>query len=385
MTRTLKPAGLVIVIGILMLSWSDPGSAHRTVVSNFTFHQDVQPILAAKCGQCHGDGGVAGLPLMRFEEARAASWPIRQALMADRMPPWSAVAGDTPLKGSSALTAREMNVLMTWAAGGTPAGTPQATAAPVPVLWPLGKPDLVLPLALPVALDAGATEADREVVLPAASLRGRWIALADLRPQTPAMVRRAQVAIRTAVQDQVISSWLPGDRPQRLEGGAAFRVPASASLVVRIRYQRPNASDRAPIADRSELGLYLSREASRRQVREVSLESPGSVEGGHAFGHDVAAAMTLVAVRQVSGPPDATAALTLIAPDGSRTPLMQMTIRPQWPRRYVFAQPVRLARGSRIEVRVTAAQTMLWESLLGSDTRRHNSTIPVSITIETVD
>jgi hypothetical protein len=173
MTRAIRCGGIALAAGVLILAGSGRGSAHRTVISNFTFHQDVRPILLEKCGRCHGDGGVAGLPLLRYDEARAASWPIRQALMADRMPPWSAVAGDTPLKGSPALTAREMNVLMTWAAGGTPPGTPQATAAPVPVAWPLGKPDLVLPFALPIALDAGAIEVDREVVLPAAVAEGR--------------------------------------------------------------------------------------------------------------------------------------------------------------------------------------------------------------------
>lgn len=384
MTRTLTRTGIVLAIGVIISLSSAAGLAHRTVISNFTFHQDVQPILAERCGRCHGDGGAAGLPLLRFDEARAASWPIRQALMADRMPPWSAVAGDTPLKGSPALTAREMNVLMTWAAGGTPAGTPRATVLSVPDPWPLGQPDLVLPLAPAIALEAGAIEADRQVVLPAASLQGEWIALVDLRPAAPAMVRRAEVAIRSAGRDRVIASWLSGEVPQRLEGGAAFRVPASASLVVRIHYQRPTPSDLAPITDRSEIGVYLASQASRRDVRAVVLEGPGSFEGG-AFTYDVAATMTLVALRPVGGTADATAALTVIAPDGSRSPLVQVTLRPQWPRRYVFARPIRLARGSRIDVRVTAAQPSLWASLLGAPIDSVSRAVPVGFAIEVIN
>ena len=385
MTRTLKAAGFVLAIAVL-LSWSEAGWAHRTVISNFTFHQDVRPILVEKCGRCHGDGGVAGLPLLQFEEARGASWSIRQALMADRMPPWSAVAGDTPLKGSSALTAREMNVLMTWAAGGTPAGTPRPTSPPAtPDPWPLGTPDLVLPIAPPTALDAGVMVADREVVLPSASLQGKWIALVDLRPQDPAIVRRAEVALRRTGKDRVIASWLPGEMPQRLEGGAAFRVPASASLVVRMHYRRPTPSDRARITNRSELGVYLSRERTRRDVREVVLEGPGPSGVDGAFSYDVAAGMTLVALRPVNGPPEATVALTVIAPDGSRSPLVRMTIRPGWPRRYVFARPIRLDRGSRIEGRVTAAQTMLWESLLGNPMVAASGSVPIKVAIEVVD
>ena len=183
----------------------------------------------------------------------------------------------------------------------------------------------------------------------------------------------------------MIASWLAGERPQRLEGGAAFRVPTPASLVVRLHYQRPVASERAPITNRGELGVYLSREASRKDVRAVMLESPGALERGGAFTYDVAAAMTLVAVRQISGPSDATAALSVIAPDGGRSPLMQMTVRPQWPRQYVLARPLRLARGSRIDVRVTAAQTALWKSLLGPSSAPSIADFPIKIAIEVVD
>ena len=384
MTRTRSSAAVALAVGILTFSWSDPGSAHRTVISNFTFHQDVRPILAEKCGRCHGNEGVAGLPLLKFEEARAASWSIRQALLADRMPPWSVVAGDTPFKGSPALTAREMNVLMTWAAGGTPAGTPRDTALPAPVPWPLGTPDLVLPLP-PTAIDSGEVETSREVVLSPASLQGKWIALVDLRPQLPAVVRRAEIALRVAGKDRLIALWLPGEVPQRLEGGAAFRVPASAALVVRVHYRRPTPSDRARITDRSELGIYLSREASRRDVRAVELADPKSVAGGQAVTYDVPAGMTLVAFRPVSGPTEATATLAVITPDGSRSPLVRMTIRPGWPRRYVFAQPIRVVRGSRIEMRVTASQTALWESLLGNPMAAASGSVPLKLAIEVVD
>ena len=69
----------------------------------------------------------------------------------------------------------------------------------------------------------------------------------DLLPGTPSIVRRAQIAIKTAGREQVIGLWIPGEVPQRLEGGAAFRVPPEASMLLRIHYQKPRASA-APIA-----------------------------------------------------------------------------------------------------------------------------------------
>ncbi len=48
---------------------SQRGEAHKAITSKYTYNDDVFPIVRAKCGNCHVDGGVAPMSLMTYEEA----------------------------------------------------------------------------------------------------------------------------------------------------------------------------------------------------------------------------------------------------------------------------------------------------------------------------
>ena len=116
-------AATALAAGVLTLSTATT-LAHQTVVSQYTFARDVAPILAARCGGCHVDGGTAS-PLTRYQDVKAKSWRIQQELLSRRMPPWYAEPGVSAFAGSESLTPNEFDVLMTWAAGGTPEGRSQ--------------------------------------------------------------------------------------------------------------------------------------------------------------------------------------------------------------------------------------------------------------------
>ena len=120
---------LIVVIGGFVAFERAPVVAHKTVVSKFTFNKDVQPILVRRCLPCHASG--SAVPLQTYADARVQSWPLRQALVSGRMPPYYAEPGDVALKDSEALSPRELDVLMTWASGGTPEG-PARPSLPMP-------------------------------------------------------------------------------------------------------------------------------------------------------------------------------------------------------------------------------------------------------------
>jgi len=123
--RSIMLAG---AIALACAAWFGPRlAAHVTVVSQYTFYKDVLPILENRCGSCHVESGVAAsLLLLTYEGARQRSWPIRQSLISGRMPPWYAEGVPVPFKDAPTLTAKEFNILMVWAAGGTPEGKPVA-------------------------------------------------------------------------------------------------------------------------------------------------------------------------------------------------------------------------------------------------------------------
>jgi len=57
-----------------------------------------------------------------------------------------------------------------------------------------------------------------------------------------------------------------------------------------------------------------------------------------------------VAVSPDDVPPNISVQMVAIRPDGSRTPVIRLSTRPDWSRRYWFEQPLTFPRGTRIEV-----------------------------------
>lgn len=359
MTARRMAIALVMTIAVL-LSPLAIVDAHRPVVSPYTFHRDIQPIIEKRCGPCHAPGGVS-MPLLRFEDARANTWPMRQALMSGRMPPWYA-EGDL-LKAPEQISTRELNMLMTWAAGGAPEGVATNHDATVTArAWALGKPDVILTMPVPFRFDPATTEATHEVKLSSRALQGRWIRAADLMAEAPSIVRRAEVVIKRPSGEDVVALWQPNDVPPTLEGNAAFLVPSSG-LVLRVHYQRQTL-DPAVLSDRSSLGIYF---ASPTPVPVRSLEIAESVpaSGDRVIVKRIDRQVRAVALRPVDGPADGEARLTLIDASGARRPLARMQLRGGWARRYVFAKPVLLPAGSRIEVSITTTPPGFWTTLTG--------------------
>jgi hypothetical protein len=342
-------------------------SAHKTVVSQYTFNAHILPILRDRCGRCHVDGGVAPT-LLRYPSAKAAAWQIQQVLLSGRSHPWTAEAESLAFKGVQQLRAREFDALMTWASGGTPEGTAAVARREVPAPhWPLGSPDEVMTMPEPFTLEAGTAEADQEITWPAEAMRGKWIRAVDLRPGTGSMVRRATVAIRSGDEEQTVGLWIPGDVPQPLAGDGAFEVPGGASLVLRVHYQRPTAGEAGALTDRSQVAVYFAPASRAHTVSAIEIHGDGDWphEMKRVFTQPIDNTVRVVALRPISGPPDAGVRLAVIAADGSRHPLARLQLRPEWPRRYAFVTPLVLTKGSRVEATVTASYGRSWMTLTG--------------------
>ena len=147
------------------------GEAHKPVTSKYDYNRDVFPLLRDNCGRCHVDGGVAPMSLLTYKEAVPWAESIRDELTAGRMPPWPIDPRSPAVKGMHPISARDVDAIVTWAAGGTPRDWSGDLDKQLPTVtlqkrWKLGQPDLVVAMPSEYTLGANAVEETKDFSIP---------------------------------------------------------------------------------------------------------------------------------------------------------------------------------------------------------------------------
>lgn len=330
-------AACAIVATVLAAATSWRVEAHKPITSPYAFTEDVLPILRDRCVSCHVAGGVAPMALTTPEETIPWGESIRLELIAGHMPPWGAISNGVRLRHAEGLTARELNVLLTWVTGGTPINAPPPSPIPATTAWSLGSPDAIVPLP-GVGVAADQAEVTREFVLPLDAATRRPLRAVDLKPGTRSLVRSAQISVKTAAPagdvERLLALWVPGDTPVPMPDGAALDVPNDAELVVRVRYKKTWEHEREAMSDRSEVGLYF---AAGTPVRRTTVTAEALREG-----------VRVLAVYPSAAPAGAKVTLDATLPDGVTRRIIEFTPRPGWDRRYGFNPPFDLPAGTRL-------------------------------------
>ena len=355
MSRALFTGACIVTVVALCVMRLD---AHKPITSKYTYGEDVFPIVNSRCGSCHVSGGVAPMSLLTYKEAFPWAESMRVELLASHMPPYFAEPGFGEIQTGPRLTPRELDILLTWATGGTPEGpVRRATPAPVRSDWKNGKPDLTLPMPAAFTLAADTMEVTQEFVLATGNV-DRWIRAVDLLPGTPAVVRNAVVLARPGGGGEpiVLALWNPGDPLVLAPAGAAFRWPAGSELVVRMHYLKTWTYDGKVVTDRSTVGLFLAGGASQKELRSLAVPQPDL-----ALAEDVEAA----AIRVEAQETDKSVRVEATRPDGVRVPLISVLTRTNWNRRYWFSRPLSLPKGTRVTVRGASA-AQVWLDVLRS-------------------
>ena len=347
--------GGIVLAGALAIGLAivQPAGAHKPVTSKYTFTEDVYPIVRQQCGACHAPGGVAPMSLLTYDEARPWAESIRLEVASGHMPPWFGDPGFAELRDPHKLSPRDIDVLLTWATGGTPQGPMvSAPASPAKNTWRRGRPDLALPLPAVFRLPADKTEDTQEFVLQPAGDRDRFIAMADLLPGTPAIVHDAVIFTRGtgAAGENAIAVWVPGSAPLSAGPGVGFLWRAGETLGVRIHYKKTWKYENKPAADRSTVGLYLTKAPASREIRSLAVLPSGSVVGDDS---------QALAVRTAGAPADLAVRVEAVRPDGTRVAVAGFAARAGWDQRYWLARPLPLPKGTRLDVTAAGAPLSL--------------------------
>jgi len=96
-----------------------------------TYWQDVQPLLAGRCLQCHEEGGIGEFPLATYAEVHDVGEVMASTVEARLMPPWKAAPGPAYLNDPS-LTDAQIAMIRAWVVAGMPEGDPGHPGSALP-------------------------------------------------------------------------------------------------------------------------------------------------------------------------------------------------------------------------------------------------------------
>lgn len=244
-----------------------------------TWHEDVAPLVADRCGACHRDGGIAPFSVETYAQAKPWAAAMSDAVDMGRMPPFFATdttdcAMQVGFQDDLRLDGAERALLADWAAAGAPEGDP-ARAVPAPLHDPGTLPDPDVTLALPSAFEVtGTTDIYQCFRIPLDLAGDVWIDGLQVLPDNDRVVHHVLVwndpddlsAAEVGPDGsypcagdpgfyptELVAIWAPGGSPMIAPPDAGTLVHPGASLVVNVHYHPTGDStevDRTEIAVR---------------------------------------------------------------------------------------------------------------------------------------
>jgi len=355
--RLMGPCVAIALAIVFFLVTTQHIGAHTPVTSRYDYNKDVFPLFRDHCAVCHVEGGPAPMSLVTYKAAMPWAQSIRDELTAGRMPPWPVEPTSPPIKGGYPVSSRDIDVMVVWASGGTPenytdAKPPEVAFSPK---WQLGPPDLKVAMDGEHTVPPSAIEEVGEFSLPINVTDTKWIKASDLMPGNPSMVRDAVISIENG---PVLALWQPGGDTISAPSGAAFRLAPGSKIHLQIHYKKHFDQEQNAVSDKSTVGLYFTEPPpSGRELQSFTIDSPksaGDASPSAPFENSLPKAARIVALRPMLDRAYESLSVDAITPSGVTVPLLRLHgPRPQWFQRYWLQEPVELASGSKIAVRVT--------------------------------
>jgi hypothetical protein len=345
------------IVGVAALTmWGARGiDAHKPVTSPYDYNKDVFPLLRAHCGRCHVEGGAAPMSLVTYKDAVPWAESIRDELSEGRMPPWPVSTKSRPVKGGHPISAHDLDVIVTWASGGTPHDWSDHPNQALPAValktgWSLGPPNLTLAMDTPHSLAANTLEETCDFSLSPGTTEAKWIRAADLLPGAPSMVRDAVISVDNG---PVLALWEPGGERTAAPGGTAFRLAAGAKIHLHIHYMKHYDQGQNVIADKSTVGLYFADMPAPQAIESIAVHPAGAGDPSatQTFSATLATGGRIVALSPMLDKAYGSIDVTAVPPGGKRMSLLKLDgARPRWFYRYWLQDPIEVAKGTTIEV-----------------------------------
>lgn len=345
-----------------------------------TYCRDIAPILYQNCAECHRPGEVAPFSLLTYQDAaKRAKW-IAELVESRRMPPWKAEPGFGHFVGERRLSDRQVAMFQAWAEAGTPEGNHDdlPPAPEFPSGWRLGPPDLVVRMPEPFTVPGDGPDVFRVFVIPLDMPDDRMVAAVDFRPGNRRVAHHAIFFLDDTGRGRELDAadpgpgysnfggpgrgirpsgglggWAPGSVPQFLPDGIGLPLPKGSDVLLQMHYH-PSGK---PETDQSEVAVYFVKKPVDKMAGGFPLAVfPLNIPPGEAR-FRVTSSITLpVDVTLLGAAPHMHTLgremkVTATRPDGQVEPIIWIRDWDwNWQGRYQYREPVRLPKGTRLDL-----------------------------------
>jgi len=376
------------IVGLVTVAQGQtPGAAASTP----TFSKDVAPIFYKNCTVCHRPGEIAPMSLLTYKDARPWAKSIADRVSRGVMPPWHADPAYGVFLNDRRLSDADKSTIVRWAGAGAPEGNP-ADLPPAPshaAGWMMGEPDVVLAMNEAYPVPAEGTVEYKYFEVPTNFTEDKFIQAMEVRPGNRAVVhhvivyarppqpeprtaalkfaegmeipkneeaaakRRAPLNDRPAPQrlGPSIGGFAPGQFVREYNPGTAVRVPAGAVLVLQMHY----TANGTPTTDQTRIGLRLAKEKPKDEVRMSAIINGAFTIPAGASEHRVDADATIQQDLTVWSMLPHTHVrgkrwtYEVTYPDGRTETILSVPKYDfNWQTDYIFKEPLRLPKGTKI-------------------------------------
>ncbi|HXI44103.1 MAG TPA: tetratricopeptide repeat protein, partial [Bryobacteraceae bacterium] len=349
----------------------------------------IAPLMFRHCSPCHRPGEAAPFSLLTYADARKHATQIVAVTERRYMPPWLPEPGYGDFNGNRRLAGDELRLIADWVNEGSIEGA-AADLPPAPSFtegWQIGPPDLVVQMPKSYRLAASGGDVFRNFVLPVNLKEAKYIRAIELRPGNKRVVHHANIwldrrqSLRrrdgedgqpgfpgmenvstearsdTFDPDSHFLFWKPGTLMQLEPEDMSWRLDPGTDLILNL-HLLPSGKEETiqPV-----IGFYFAVRPALRHPMLVQLEDDGAIDippGAHEFavtdhltlpgGVDVLAIYPHA--HYLGKKVEAWATL----PDGTRVWLINIADWDiNWQAVYEYRKPVRLPKGTTVEMRIT--------------------------------
>jgi hypothetical protein len=358
--------------GLVALSLLAPTSGDTKDKAKITFAKEIAPIFQKRCEDCHRQGGVAPMSLVKYEEARPWARAIREKVIGREMPPFHASGTIGRYQGDPRLTAEEIATITGWVDGGSLQGNLKDLPPPREwkSQWAHGEPDLIVKVKQPFTVSASAKDQYAFFVFDYVFPEDTWIRAVDTRPGNLKIVHHANTHVVPpmfkAPPDGVIkgdfepgargtfmlAGWAPGVESVLLAEGTAVRIPKGMRLGIQIHYA-PN--DKESI-DQTSVGIYFADGLIKKHIkvlfgdrRDVTIP-PGApnyrLTASKTFESDAIIRFFHVHMHLRGKSYE----MKLTYPDGREETAIEVPrFDFNWQRTYQLTEPIRVPKGTKVD------------------------------------